>query len=91
MENLYLNFGGPGTVDGPTGPRQTICVPHRVTDAPRSGQTLSGYGHAIPTRYLVRWGGRWRRVYACQYGNASTAFIGTRCKRDQWLATVDVY
>lgn len=89
--DIYLNFGGPGTIDGPAGPRQTIHVPHRETEAPLSGRTASGYGHAIPTPYLVQWAGRWRRVYICQYGNAGTAFIGTRNKRDPWLATVDAY
>ena len=37
--------------------------------------TASGYGRRIPSRTMVRWRGRWRRVYVCTYSNASTAYI----------------
>lgn len=49
--------------------------------------TASGYGRRIPSRYMVLWEGRWRRVYVCQYGNAGTAYIGPSAKP---LATVDI-
>jgi len=77
----YLHFG--------TGsePRQTVSVPVREADAPRSGQTVYGYGSKMPTPYMVKWEGRWRRVYVARYGNAGTAYIG---KPGAWLATVDV-
>ena len=48
---------------------------HKTTDAPRSGQTVSGYGGKIPTRYMVKYAGRWHRVYAMQYGNSGSAYI----------------
>ena len=38
--------------------------------------TASGYGRKIPTRYMVRVGNRWRRVYCCQIGNAGSLYIG---------------
>jgi hypothetical protein len=38
--------------------------------------TATGYGRKIPTRYMVRIQGRWRRVYACQISNAGTCYIG---------------
>ena len=38
--------------------------------------TASGYGKRIPTRTMVRYQGKWRRVYVCQYSNAGTAYIG---------------
>lgn len=38
--------------------------------------TASGYGGRIPAAYMVRWKGRWRRVYVAQYSNAGTAYIG---------------
>lgn len=38
--------------------------------------TAMGYGKRIPTRHMVRWHGKWRRVYVCQYSNAGTAYIG---------------
>lgn len=77
----FLHFG--------TGnePRQTIRVPVREVQAPRSGQTQTGYGARIPSPYQVQWEGRWRRVYVANYGNAGTAYIG---KPGAWLATVDI-
>ncbi|UOK18424.1 hypothetical protein SEA_BRUHMOMENT_108 [Arthrobacter phage BruhMoment] len=47
----------------------------RITDAPRSGQTVTGYGPKIPTRYMLRYEGRWHRVYMMQYGNSGTPYI----------------
>lgn len=38
--------------------------------------TASGYGRKIPTRYMVRLHGKWRRVYACQISNAGTLYVG---------------
>lgn len=38
--------------------------------------TATGYGRRIPSRYMVRWFGKWRRVYVCQYSNSSTLYIG---------------
>lgn len=77
----YLHFG--------TGsePRQTVSVEARETLQPRSGLTQTGYGPAMPSPYMVRWAGRWRRVYVACYGNASTAYIGKPGNR---LAIVDI-
>lgn len=38
--------------------------------------TKSGYGARIPTPYMVRYNGRWRRVYCCIYSNIGSLFIG---------------
>ena len=38
--------------------------------------TATGYGSRIPTRYMVKFNGRWRRVYCRQYSNAGTLYIG---------------
>lgn len=64
-------------------------VPLNVIDvvcdatAPRSGQTVSGYGAKIPTPWRVRYVGPngrdyWHRVYVMQYGNAGTPYIVVR-------------
>lgn len=82
----YLQFGG-ANGGAPNGPFQTVKVPARRTDFPLSGRTVTGYGARIPTQYMVRWEGRWRRVYAACYGNAGTAYIG---RPGAWLATVDI-
>ena len=51
-------------------------------DAPLAWQerglsyTASGYGKRIPTRSMVRFNGKWRRVYRCIYSNIGTCYIG---------------
>jgi hypothetical protein len=56
-------------------------VPDYVTavqvdgQAPISGQTVSGYGGKIPTRYRLTYAGRNRRVYAMSYGNSASLFV----------------
>lgn len=44
----------------------------------REGLTwnASGYGARIPTEHMVRYDGRWRRVYCYRYSNIGTLFIG---------------
>lgn len=55
---------------------------HAIKDAPmwwhENGRTYtaSGYGARIPTRHMVWFEGRWRRVYCRIYSNAGTLFIG---------------
>lgn len=34
------------------------------------------YGSRRPTRYMVKYKNRWRRVYCCIYSNVGTCFIG---------------
>lgn len=82
----YLQFGG-AACGSPNGPFLTTETEAKEAPAPRSGQTASGYGAAIPAPYMVRHAGRWRRVYVARYGNAGTAYIG---KPGAWLATVDL-
>lgn len=38
--------------------------------------TATGYGSRIPTPYMVKFNGKWRRVYCRQYSNAGTLYIG---------------
>lgn len=47
----------------------------KITDTPRSGQTISGYGSKIPTRYMLKIGNRWHRVYAMVYGNSGSSYV----------------
>lgn len=65
--------------------RVRMDLPAKVTIEPRH-YSATGYGAKIPTRYMVRFGPRWRRVYMAQFGNAGTAYIG---KPGAWLAVVD--
>lgn len=37
--------------------------------------TASGYGDKIPTEFMVRYLGRWRRVYCRIFSNIGTLFI----------------
>lgn len=47
----------------------------RVTEQPTYGRTVTGYGGKLPTRYMVKYAGRWRRVYAMSYGNSASIYI----------------
>lgn len=38
--------------------------------------TASGYGKRIPTEYMVKFNGKWRRVYCRIYSNNGTLYIG---------------
>lgn len=46
-----------------------------VTAVPAHRQSASGYGDKIPTRHMIEYDGRWRRVYAMAYGNGATVYI----------------
>lgn len=48
------------------------------TVVPRSGRTASGYGSKMPTDTMIRFEGRWYRVYVTCYGNAGSCFITYR-------------
>jgi hypothetical protein len=68
------------TIPGSAGFEST--VPFEAKEVPLWWQekglsyTATGYGRKIPTRYMVRVRGLWRRVYACQISNAGTCYIG---------------
>lgn len=46
-----------------------------VTDEPRYGRNAHGYGSKIPTRYMIKWHGRMRRVYVVCWSNSGTAYV----------------
>ncbi len=50
--------------------------------------TASGYGKRIPTRYMVRLNGKWRRVYCCISSNIGTFYIGEFFKKTGEVITV---
>ena len=52
----------------------TLITEARITDAPFN-RSVTGYGGKIPTRYMLRYEGRWHRVYMMQYGNSGTPYI----------------
>ena len=80
----YLHFGFDNE------PRRTVRVEARYEPMPHhiAGKTwtASGYGSRIPSATMVKWEGRWRRVYVVIYGNSGTAYLG---KPGAWLCTVD--
>ena len=79
MSKMYLQFGG-AFCGEPRGPMLTQECEYKESPLPWQERGLSytatGYGARIPSRYMVKHNGRWRRVYVCQYGNAGTAYIG---------------
>lgn len=70
----------------PTG--ESLLCPLSVTERPKHKASASGYGGKIPTEYLIKYKGRWRRVYAACYSNCGTLYIGTL--GDPWTATVEI-
>ena len=59
---------------------QTIDVESKDSPLPWQNAglayTATGYGKRIPTRHMVKFNGRWRRVYCCIYSNIGTCYIG---------------
>lgn len=55
--------------------RPTVNLRMIQRDAPRSGQTTTGYGSKMPTPYMVNLDGRLHRVYCMCYSNAGTCYI----------------
>lgn len=48
-------------------------LPHHIVGR---SFTKTGYGSRIPTTQMVKFHGRWRRVYLRIYSNIGTTFIG---------------
>ena len=46
----------------------------KVTEAPVQ-RSATGYGHKLPTPYMVRISNRWHRVYVMNYGNAGSSYV----------------
>jgi len=65
----------------------TLVSEYRRTSVPRGGQTATGYGSKIPTAYMLRYAGRWYRVYVMQYSNSGTAYI--LVKGEQLILDID--
>ncbi|MGV8919531.1 MAG: hypothetical protein ACOH2R_17320 [Pseudomonas sp.] len=74
-QQLFVNVGKAGE------PMVTVAVESK--DAPMRHHklglswTASGYGKRIPTSMMVKYDGKWRRVYCCIYSNSGTCYIGT--------------
>lgn len=73
MKSLYLQFGKAGES------MRTVAV--EAKECPTWWQekglsyTASGYGSKIPTRWKVKFGGVWRRVYCRIYSNVGTCYV----------------
>lgn len=50
--------------------------------------TATGYGKKIPTEYVVRFNGRFRRVYCCIFSNVGTLYLES--KQEGEIITVDI-
>ena len=79
--SAYLQHGKAG------GPYRTESV--EIEERPMSHHanlrltwTASGYGARIPTPYMVKWLGRWRRVYAACFSNVASHYIRTSADSD---------
>lgn len=79
MNTLFLH----GSRTRADGSRDTFWTKEVLSkDAPLWWQekglsfTASGYGRRIPTRRMVHFNRRWRRVYCCVFSNSGTCYIG---------------
>ena len=71
----YIQHGS-GTA-GPFCTESVDCKIKRLWWQDRGLQyTATGYGKRIPTQYMVKYEGKWRRVYCCVYSNAGALYIG---------------
>lgn len=61
------------------GPFRTESVPVKINELEHHKRglqyTATGYGAKIPSRYMVKWEGRWYRVYVTQYSNVGSFWI----------------
>ena len=59
---------------------EDVALPWKEVELPwqRAGlsYTATGYGNKIPTRYMVRFANRWRRVYVTVWSNSGACYIG---------------
>ena len=57
-----------------------VVLPWKESELPwqraNLSYTASGYGNKIPTRYMVRFANKWRRVYVAVWSNVGTCYIG---------------
>jgi len=49
--------------------------------------TRSGYGGKIPTQWMIKHEGKWRRVYVAIYGNSGTSYILSGKNKD-WIVVL---
>ena len=64
----------------------------RQTDAPRRGQTRSGYGNRLPTTWEMQLSDRrWRRVYVICHSNSGTAYVLVRGRPQYLVSTIDLH
>ena len=74
----YLHFG----IGEPSSPRLTEKVEIKVVKLWWQEQgltfTKSGYGSRIPTQYMIKYCGHWRRVYCRIFSNNGTLYVGKK-------------
>ena len=72
MSAFQLSLHQQGTED--------VVLPWKESELPwqraNLSYTASGYGNKIPTRYMVRFANKWRRVYVAVWSNSGTCYIG---------------
>jgi hypothetical protein len=79
MKTAFLHISNT-RADGTKDTFHTLEVP--IVEKPLPWQTAgltytaTGYGSRIPTSKMVRFNGKWRRVYCRIYSNVGTCFIG---------------
>ena len=50
----------------------------KVTEQPNYGRDAQGYGMKVPTRYMIRYDNRWRRVYCILISNNGSLYLDVK-------------
>ena len=61
----------------------------RIDVLPRKGRTVSGYGDAMPTPYMLYVGGYWYRVKVVNYANSGSAYVTIKGQRHYLSSDVE--
>lgn len=60
----------------------------RVEDKTPPNPYAQGYGPKVPTRYMLRIGNRWHRLYVMIYGNSGSPWINKG--GETWFLSIDL-
>lgn len=74
----WRNIRKDGTMDSLTTEQCEVKISELWWQKQGLSYTASGYGSRIPTRFMIKVNGKWRRVYCKIYSNNGTLFIGKK-------------
>ena len=58
-----------------------MVTDYKITDTIPRNPNVGGYGKKIPTQYMLKYFGKWRRVYCVCYSNSGSIYVNVN---GQW-------